>query len=680
MIGKILSGKYEIKREVGRGGMGVIYEALHTALNRTVAIKVLHPQFTKDSAFLDRFQREARAMARLDHKNIIRVFDVQEEQGTHFIVMEYFKGQNLRQILLKKKKLPQRTVLSIAYQVAKALAYAHDKNVIHRDIKPANIIINKNGVAKIADFGIAATTDEISLTADNHIIGTPEYMSLEQARGETLDGRSDLYALGMVMYEMLTGQTYYTGISGGDVLKKLAYDEAEFDLIFDKPVAPSLQKLVRNLLKKNKDDRIADTSALMQQIKTSKQELKTEVETNQGKSFSPQPARKIPAAPQHAIRGNPPVPPFFKTNREKTGTSEAQATVVTPKKEQTPAIQRSESTKKWPKRSIALIIVTLVFAGIAAPFFKNNSPKPAAQLQIAQLKAAIQAVQEKLAHTHKTSAPDEIRPWAKESYNKAADLETRAAALLREAEKLIKKQSYDAARDTLKNAHFLFSQSHNGYVRAIETAHGKIIQAEQSRMEKEKRAREKASQALARLKKERRKAREERKRQEALLRSELIKLSKEKTKTPKNQAALEKAQNKRKPLLNPPTKKKNPPPRKQFAAQKKDPVLPLNEIDSLGAILSRLTAAYEKKDLKTLQNMSTMSKNRSTFLKQIFKNYKSVSVSVTDLSIEAEQAEAIISITELRTHKNKKTRPPDHWKTVKLIIPKNRGKWDKVIW
>lgn len=685
MIGKILSGKYEIKHEAGRGGMGVIYEALHTALNRTVAIKILHTQFTKDIAFLDRFQREARAMARLDHKNIIRVFDVQEDDGTHFIVMEYFKGRNLRQVLLEKKKLSQRAVLSISYQVAKALAYAHDKGVIHRDIKPANIIINKNGISKIADFGIAATTDETSLTAANHIIGTPEYMSLEQARGESLDGRSDLYSLGMVMYEMLTGKTYYAGISGAEVLKKLAYNEAEFELNFDDTIVPALQNLVSKLLKKNKVDRIADTSTLIQQIKTAKQELKTErpiERTKQKENSSLKSEKTISFTNKGAIGNNQPDPPFFATSDAETAASEAQPTIVAPKivppKIVPPApSQVAQPQKKWLNRIAAFAVVILIALGIASTFYKNNPKKPKPQLEITQLQTAIKTVREKLARTHQTSGPDEIRPWAEDTYDKAAALEKKATTRLHEAEQLIEKQSYETAKNVLKNAHFLFSQSHDGFLRAIETAHGKIVQAEQARTEKEKHAQQKTAQELARLKKEHRKAKKERQRQEALLRSELIKLNKEKTLTKKERLALKKARNKRNSLLKKPVKKKA---QKKRGSQKKTTTNPTSEIDSLGAILGRLTSAYEKKDLRTLQKMSAMSKNRKIFLKQVFKNYKTISVSVTDLSIEDEQAEAVISITELRTHKNKKTVPPDRWKDAKLIIQKNKGRWEKVRW
>ncbi|VAX26199.1 Serine/threonine protein kinase PrkC, regulator of stationary phase [hydrothermal vent metagenome] len=603
MIGKTLSGKYEIKREVGRGGMGVIYEALHTALNRTVAIKVLHAQFTHDIGFLDRFKREARAMARLDHKNIIRVFDVLEDEGTHFIIMEYFRGQNLHQVLKKRKTLSQRGVLSIAYQVSKALSYAHDKGVIHRDIKPANIIIGKNGTAKIADFGIAATTDESSLTAANHIIGTPEYMSLEQSRGEVLDGRSDLYALGMVMYEMLCGQTYYAGIAGSDVLKKLAYDESEFQLHFEHSVTSSLKKLVKDLLKKKREDRIADASVLIQQIKMSKQELKSEKK------------RALPK--QHSETRTQETPPFFTSGKGPKKEAEQEPTVIAPKQQQTPRVQDLPATKKRPKPIAILAVITLIFTVVASTYFTNLPQTPNTRLG------------------RKTQPKNEIRLLDKKREQQTTNLEKTPLTRLKE---------------------------------------------EQARIEKENRAQKKAALKLAKVKKEREQAIKQRKRQEALLKSELIKLSKEQTQTRKEVLALNRVQRKRKSLVkNVRTHKK-----KTFTKQKKSvqvaALTPANTIDSLGAILSRLTTAYEKKDLRALQKMTQMSKNRTIFLKQIFNNYKTITVSVTDLSIEANQANATISITELRTHQNKKTLPPNHWKDAELIIPKDKGHWKKVHW
>lgn len=682
MIGKILSGKYAIKHEVGRGGMGVIYEALHTALNRTVAIKVLHAQFTKDRSFLDRFQREARAMARLDHKNIIRIFDVLEDQNTHYIVMEYFQGKNLRQILAKKKTLSQRAVLSITYQIAKGLSYAHEQGIIHRDIKPANIIVNPNGIAKIADFGIAAATDEITLSTTNHIIGTPEYMSLEQARGENLDGRSDLYSLGMVCYEMLCGKTCYSGMAGPEILKKLAYDLQEFELTFEPSVSQALQNLIKTLLKKNKTDRTSDASSLIQQIKTAKTSLKTEL---------PQvkPLLKKPEAwpfPEHPVEQEDGKPPMFVAARPKTTEPVSQQTGSPLKQEERNFVQKPVSRLKWHRALAGLSIVALLLGGIAYTFFTSMSEKPLPnelQKEIQYIQSEITAVQQQMIQTHQKSKLSEIRSWSEESYAKASDLENKAVQRLNEAHLLLKKQDYPAAEKSLKNAHVLFKQAHEGFLHTIETAHEKIAQEEIAKIEKEKRAQE-ATIELARLKKEGEQLIQERKKQEALLQSKLIKLGKETTRTEKSRVALKQIQSKNKPPIPKMKSTEKREEKKQAQPSETEYTPPMNEIDSLGAVLGKLTAAYEKKDLNTLQKMSIMSESRGVFLKQVFKNYERISVSVTDLSILEKHAEAVITITELKTHDGKRVRPPeqwpDQWKNANLAIPKNKGEWDKIIW
>ncbi|HET6370657.1 MAG TPA: serine/threonine-protein kinase, partial [Nitrospiria bacterium] len=267
MAVELFSGKYEIQGEIARGGMGVVYKAVHASLNRTVAIKVLHPQFAGDPDFLKRFQREARAMARLDHEHVIRVFDVGEEQGAPYIVMEYFEGKDLKRVMLDRGLFSPEEALAVTYQVADALAYAHARGIVHRDIKPGNIMLDARGKAKIADLGIAAAANEVSVTATGQIIGTPEYMSPEQARGGPLDGRSDLYSLGMVLYKMVTGKTLFDGISQMSIVGKLLHEGEEFVFSFPADVPDSLQRLVGSLLKRRSEDRVASAKALMGEIK-----------------------------------------------------------------------------------------------------------------------------------------------------------------------------------------------------------------------------------------------------------------------------------------------------------------------------------------------------------------------------------------------------------------------------
>jgi serine/threonine-protein kinase len=263
---KPFSGRYEIKRELGKGGMGTIYEAVQLSLNRRVAIKSLHVSLSADTAFVARFQREARAMARLDHENIIRIHDVVAEDTANYIVMEFFDATDLKQRMQHQTRFAPADALAIVGQAADALAYAHCHGIIHRDIKPANIMVSRSGQVKIADFGIAAATDEISVTLTGSIMGTPKYMSPEQARGEPLDGRADLFSLGMVLYEMLSGQTPYQGFSQTAVNARLTSEE-EFALGFPPSVPIPLQEMTRSLLRKSKEARPPNADHLAQWIK-----------------------------------------------------------------------------------------------------------------------------------------------------------------------------------------------------------------------------------------------------------------------------------------------------------------------------------------------------------------------------------------------------------------------------
>jgi len=223
MIGKEL-GQYKLLAEIGRGGMGIVYKAYQGSLNREVALKILPPTLSIDKNLVSRFHREAESAAKLSHPNIVQIFDINEKDGIHFFAMEYLKGQNLTQKLEKEGALPIKEALRIAIAVADALNYSHAEGLIHRDIKPGNIMINPHGHVKVTDFGLARLMESSRLTMTGTIIGTPEYMSPEQARGDPLDGRSDLYSLGIVLYEALTAKLPFTATTPFAVAQKQIYD------------------------------------------------------------------------------------------------------------------------------------------------------------------------------------------------------------------------------------------------------------------------------------------------------------------------------------------------------------------------------------------------------------------------------------------------------------------------
>jgi len=213
VLGKRLGGRYEIQEKVGGGGMALVYRAHDIFLNRTVAVKLLRSQFVEDEEFLRRFRREAQSAARLTHPNVVNVYDVGQEGSSHYIVMEFVEGPTLKELVREKGPLPPRLAAKIAYQISEALDHAHRNQVVHRDIKPHNILVMPSGTVKVTDFGIARAVTDTTLTNTGNIIGSVHYFSPEQARGGFTGEKSDLYSLGVVLYEMLTGTVPFKGDS-----------------------------------------------------------------------------------------------------------------------------------------------------------------------------------------------------------------------------------------------------------------------------------------------------------------------------------------------------------------------------------------------------------------------------------------------------------------------------------
>jgi len=213
MIGKLLLNRYELLEKIGEGGMGSVYKAKCHLLNRFVAVKILKAELNNDEEFVARFKREATSIARLSHPNIVNVHDVGEEEHINFIVMEYIDGKTLKQVIKQNGRISSVETLDIVFQVAKALECAHKNNIIHRDIKPDNIMIMEDNMVKVMDFGIAKVDDSRTATNSNNIMGTVRYFSPEQAKGNFVDCRTDIYSLGIVMYEMVTGQVPYNADS-----------------------------------------------------------------------------------------------------------------------------------------------------------------------------------------------------------------------------------------------------------------------------------------------------------------------------------------------------------------------------------------------------------------------------------------------------------------------------------
>src|SRR5713226_3129824 len=267
----VISRKYEVLGQLGQGGMGVVYKVRHTALDTTLALKVLPRDLTENSEMVTRFYREARVMARLSHPNIVRVLDIDRDDSLdfHYFVMEYLQGKTLSQYLREKGPLPLPEVLTIMGQVAAALAYAHNHTppVIHRDIKPANIMIeHSSGRVVLMDFGIAKELGDNEMTRAGVVIGTLKYCSPEQIRHEPLDGSADVYSLGMVMYEAYTGTQFFAGLDESGVIGKVLYDPQENEPQFTRPAPPPFAALVTKTIAKSRERRYKRVEELLQDL------------------------------------------------------------------------------------------------------------------------------------------------------------------------------------------------------------------------------------------------------------------------------------------------------------------------------------------------------------------------------------------------------------------------------
>lgn len=265
--GVIISGRYEIMGRIGTGGMADVYKAIDQKLNRYVAVKVLKREFREDASFVRKFQTEAQSAAGLLHPNVVNVYDVGEDRGLYYIVMELVEGITLKEYIQKKGRLTTKEVISIAVQVCSAMEMAHSHNIVHRDIKPQNIMISKEGKVKVTDFGIAKATS--SNTISTNVMGSVHYTSPEQARGGYSDAKSDIYSLGITMYEMITGELPFDGDSTVSIaLKHLQEDiTPPSELVPDIPY--SLEQIILKCTQKSPDRRYADITQLEKDLRHS---------------------------------------------------------------------------------------------------------------------------------------------------------------------------------------------------------------------------------------------------------------------------------------------------------------------------------------------------------------------------------------------------------------------------
>ncbi len=378
----VLGGRYEVEEELGRGGMAKVYRGTDTVLGRPVAVKILAPQFTDDPSFVDRFRREAQAAARLNHPNLVSVYDTGSDDGVHFIVMEYVEGRTLADYLAGGGRIMPQRAIEIAEAVSQALTAAHAQGVIHRDIKPGNIMITPSGDVKVADFGIArviAGAETIAQTAA--VLGTAAYLSPEQAQGQPVDQRSDLYSLGCVLYEMVAGRPPFIGDSPVAVASKQVLEQPVPPSKLNPDVSPQLDAVIMRTLAKNPANRYGSAEEFRRDLERARR----------GESVEATPLLPESAATQVLSR------------------SGGRDTMVLP-------LQEPDQNRTWVWLVVLLVLAALgigLFL-VAKNLFSSNEPPAAAQvvvpkvvdLQLADARTALEAKGFTVPDTAITRVPD----------------------------------------------------------------------------------------------------------------------------------------------------------------------------------------------------------------------------------------------------------------------------------
>jgi eukaryotic-like serine/threonine-protein kinase len=273
MQGEVIGGRYELLELIGKGGMSSVYKAHDRLLDRQIAVKILHPHFTEDEEYVERFRREARAVAQLSHPNIVTVIDRGEDEGRQFIVFEYVEGENLKQRLERTGPMAVREALLLTLQMARALAFAHGRGLIHRDVKPQNVLLNADGQAKMTDFGIARSIDVQGVTITGTVLGTSEYIAPEQARGQRVDAQTDVYSLGVVLYELLVGGVPYEGETFVTVALKHVNEPVPPVLERRPDLPPRVALAVERAMAKSRDERFSSMQELIDELETCLAEL-----------------------------------------------------------------------------------------------------------------------------------------------------------------------------------------------------------------------------------------------------------------------------------------------------------------------------------------------------------------------------------------------------------------------
>ena len=304
MVGELIADRYELQELAGSGGMSSVYRAHDRLLERLVAIKVLHEQYSKDPEYVERFRREAQAIARLSHPNIVTVIDRGEHEGRQYIVFEHVAGENLKETVQRLGPLPVGRALALAHQAARGLAFAHQHGVVHRDVKPHNVLIDTEGTAKVTDFGIARSVGrEDGITETGTVLGTSDYLAPEQAAGQRVDACSDQYSLGALLYELLAGDVPYPAPNVVTAAMRHLNDPVPSIRSVRPEISPRVDAVVRRAMAKRPEDRYPTTDALIAALEACILEERQEGAADDGQTEVFQRPSPVSAGRRHGPRG-----------------------------------------------------------------------------------------------------------------------------------------------------------------------------------------------------------------------------------------------------------------------------------------------------------------------------------------------------------------------------------------
>ncbi|MDH5546755.1 MAG: protein kinase [Gammaproteobacteria bacterium] len=719
----ILANKYKIKHEIARGAFGVVYLAHHTALDRDTAIKALHAHYSEEPNFRKRFLREAKALAKLNHENIVSIYDIIEEENRHYIVMEFVDGESLYERLSSSDHLSLETAVDIALQTAKGLEYAHQFGIVHRDIKPQNIMLDKNGKVKLTDFGIVAAADEANLTMVGQVIGTPRYMSPEQAFGQEVDSRSDIYSLGIVFYQMISGKTPFDNMSSTQVLHELYSKDKALNIEFPTHTPQDIKDLISSMVEKDASRRIGSTELLvaaLNQIKSGFDQDKTNILFHHS-SAQTQPTQMEDAATIDDSSATV-VNPIFQAGARVV----EDHTVLAPQKPaaKTPSsVVNSVPTKKSgvPVAAIAASALAIAVIGGGVLLFqdqngKDSSPKPVAEI-----------IRTEPAPVASNTQQNEARSLANESSRLQTELERRLAETDKYKEKnwdiaelsVAKKEHEqanglrEAADASIKSGDFAVAADNfrkaiaqqKIVVEALNVVTNKTAQLYETEFSREvaafdklRKTAEKSRDSAGKLNAKTLASNHWNAAETAMDNAEQTARAAErsfgarryadamgyltdaKSEMDEAKKLFRKAQSASAVALAN-QKKLEQEQSQETQRQTSRPAKPTErDYNTISARLQQFEKAYEHRDLDELKQLIDLTPRQEAFLKSLFSKFNTVEISISSLELTSDTAMVRVTIDHLINDQNETTIPGKDWKTSQFVIKKKNQDWGKFGW